>query len=354
MGSHEPTARTLAIRMASLLVPAAAGLCASAILLVDYLKPGPVFCDPDGGCARLKETAYAAWLGVPTPAYGVAGFLAIALLAMQRGAIARGFLALAATCAAVVGALLLSVQAGAHTWCPFCCVADVSSLLACAAAWWRATKEWEPPGAYSMRSAALVASVAPALVALSVGVVKAPRPAAASGVPRCIASELASGPPGKVTVVDFVDFECPFCRMAHAALSPVLAAHKDKVRLVRKQVPLERIHPHALDAARAACCGEQLGKGDEMADALFRAAPDQLTPDGCAKLAASLGLDPGTFRQCVQDPKTDARIQADQAAFKEAHGVGLPTLWIGDQKIEGAQPGDAFEKAIARAIEKRG
>jgi predicted DsbA family dithiol-disulfide isomerase len=66
-----------------------------------------------------------------------------------------------------------------------------------------------------------------------------------------------------------------------------------------------------------------------------------------------MGLDEAAFRKCMQDPGTEARIRADQAAFKAAQGHGLPTLWIGEEKIEGAAPGDELELAISRAIDRR-
>src|SRR6202000_3010387 len=116
-------------------------------------------------------------------------------------------------------------------------------------------------------------------------------------------------PPGEITVVDFVDFECPFCRMTNAELAPVLASHRARVRLVRRQVPLKS-HSHALDAARAACCGEQMGKGEAMADALFSAPVESLTREGCEKGAQSVGLPVDSYRACVSGPKTDGRIDA--------------------------------------------
>ena len=63
-------------------------------------------------------------------------------------------------------------------------------------------------------------------------------------VPAVIADEMRKTPRGKVTVIDFVDFECPFCRMTHTDLAPLLEARKDKVRIARKNVPL-RMHARA-------------------------------------------------------------------------------------------------------------
>ena len=168
-----------------------------------------------------------------------------------------------------------------------------------------------------------------------------------------IAREIAGTPPGKVTFVDFVDFECPYCRETHAEIAPIVFARRDHMRIVRKNVPLTRIHPHAMDAARAACCGETLGKGDAMADALFTAPVEELTPEGCAKIARSLGLDEQAFRACLTAAKTEARIKADSDDFKATHGHGLPTLWVDEERLEGAQEGAAVEKAIDRAIARK-
>ena len=155
-------------------------------------------------------------------------------------------------------------------------------------------------------------------------------------VPDVIRAEMARTPRGQVTVVDFVDFECPFCRLTQAELEPVLEAHKDRVRLVRRQVPLHS-HPHAHDAASAACCGEKLGKGNEMAAALFAADVEALTPAGCQKLAEQLGMPADPYKACVVDPSTDARIEADHGEFKSAGGYALPTIWIGRRQLVGAR-----------------
>jgi hypothetical protein len=70
------------------------------------------------------------------------------------------------------------------------------------------------------------------------------------------------------TIVEFVDFECPFCRRQQEALAPVLASFGPRVRVIRKNVPLS-FHEHARDAARAACCAEEQGRGEAVAAALF-------------------------------------------------------------------------------------
>jgi protein-disulfide isomerase/uncharacterized membrane protein len=340
----ESLARTLA-----LLVPVAVGLVASAILTVDYLRPAPVFCNPDAGCAALKQTVFASFLKVPTPIYGLVGFSALGVLAVQRGARARRLLFGVAAVAVFVAVGLVAVQAIAGVWCKFCLFADTSACAIFALALWRQFGEWDPPAALVPRAALAFAMMAPAIAApIAIGAFKKPM------IPDVIAREIAQTPPGEVTVIDFADFECPFCRMTHAVLQPLLAEHHARVRVVRKNVPLTRLHPHALDAARAACCGDKMGKGEAMADALFSAPVEQLTPEGCAKLATTLGLDEGAFRKCTSDPATDARIKDDEGSFKAAQGHGLPTLWINSEKIEGYKVDDTVQKTLEREIGTRG
>jgi predicted DsbA family dithiol-disulfide isomerase len=170
-------------------------------------------------------------------------------------------------------------------------------------------------------------------------------------VPPAIAAELERTPHGMVTIVDFVDFECPWCRAMNAELEPVVEAHKSQLRVVRKQVPL-RMHPHAMDAARAACCGEQLGSGDAMADELFKS--EDLTPAGCEKIAEKLGINLASYRKCVSDPSTDERIRSDSESFRSSKGHGLPTIWIGDQKLEGARERPVIEQAVTEALVRAG
>src|SRR5512140_236758 len=298
------------VRWGAMLAPVVVGLAASTSMLVDYMRPAPVFCGLDGGCGAVRNTAFAAFLGVPTPAWGLAGFLALALLVILRGKAARVSLLATALVAAGVAAFLLAVQAKLGQFCPYCVATDSSALVLLGLSFHRFFAGWDPPDARKFRASA--SSVVALAVAAPLGLSVMLKPK----VPGVIADELAKTPSGKITVVDFVDFECPFCRETHAELTPVLARHKDKIRLVRKHVPLSRIHPHAMEAARAACCGEGLGKGDELAERLMATPAEELTAEGCAKLAAEAGLDPARFSDCVKSPSTDARIKSDSDAFR--------------------------------------
>jgi len=343
----ERAARNL--RLAAILVPALIGLVASAMLLVDYVRPIPVFCEEGGGCDVVKRTAFA-WIGpVPTPAVGLFGFIVCAGLALARGPLVRLVLAMAASFGALFAVVLLSYQMQIGAYCIFCMFADVSMVALAAAAWWRVRSKWDVPAWSAESFASLGAIVLAVGVPLATGALRTPK----IEVPQVIVAERARTPKGQTTVVDFVDFECPFCRMTHEALAPLLEQRKDRLRIVRKQVPL-RMHPHAMDAARAACCGEKLGRGDAMTDALFKAPVDDLTPDGCEKIAQSVGLSLDAYKRCVSDPGTDARIKADTEEFRAAKAHGLPTIWIDDQRIEGAQPAEILKSVLDDALARAG
>jgi predicted DsbA family dithiol-disulfide isomerase/uncharacterized membrane protein len=323
------------------------GLFASAALLVDYIRPLPLFCSESGGCGQLRQSAYAHIGPLKTPMVGVIGYLTLASLTLARGPVARFLHLVAASFGACAGVYYLSLQFKLSTFCVYCMCVDLSSIALLGLVLLRVRLESDGFGRRG--SAAVGALFAAALVIPFVphALIKTP-------VPEVIAQEMKKTPPGQVTVVDFIDFECPYCRQTWTDFEPVLEKYRGKVRVVRKQVPLVTKHPHALTAARAACCAESMGQGDAMAARLISMPPDDLTEDGCAAAAQSLGLDEPAFRACMSSPTTQAQIDADGAEFKAAHGHALPTLWIGSQKIEGAEGPEALQKAMEKALEEVG
>ncbi len=358
-----PNGRAAALGQALIVVATATALAASAALLVDYVRPAAVFCDDAGaGCARLRATAFASVLGVPTPAAGLGAFAIMAALALLRSPRARlAHLGLAAA-GALIAAFLLSVQVRLATFCRFCIVVDVSAIVVFAGAMLRG--RGEPIGAAGegasepgwLRRGGVPAFLLAIALPLLFGFTR-PLPPRNDGSPDglwgMVEREIKATPTGQVTVVDFVDYECPFCRMTHETLSPVLAEHAADIRLVRRQVPLRTIHPHAMDAAKAACCGEKLGIDKAMTEALFTAPVEELTPTGCEKLAVKSGADAAAFRACFADPAIAARVEAEIGEFKAAGGRSLPTVWIDETKFVGAQDGATFRRAIERALEAK-
>lgn len=308
------------------------GLAASAASLADSLEAAPAFC-AESGCAAVRTSAWAKPLGVPLPVVGIAFFSSLLAFSLFDFARARRAVAIAGAVGAIGLVGLQAFVIGA--WCKLCLVADLSALSIGVLA--LMPRAWSPlPRALAFGAGALGTLAIAAPLALSGGTPPAPpAPPAGAGVPAVIAREQVAG---RVTIVDFIDFECPFCRMLHgrltAAIDQATKAGVD-VRVVRKMVPLAK-HPGALPAAIAWCCATNQGKGDAMAEALIAAPTSSLTTDGCEKLAAQIGCDMDRYRRDAASPATKARIDRDVADARAA-GVGsLPTVYIGATPFVGA------------------
>ena len=316
------------------------GFGASLASSIDYVAAQPTFC-AESGCATVRASAWAHPLGVPMPLVGLAFFAAMIALSFVARPRLRVALALGGAAWAIA---LIAIQAFViGAWCKLCMIADpIAIALALTIV----------AGARTVKPSLRVAALAlPALAALPLAFAllgHAPPPPVAPGTPDVIAREQR---PGVATVVDFVDFECPFCRKFAPVLDAAVVAAKVPVRVVRKMTPLH-MHPHALTAALAWCCADAQGKGDAMATALFAAPVDQLTPEGCENIAVGLGCDRERYRATLADPATRERVVHDTADAKAAGVRGLPTLFIGDTGFGGADHDRAeLTAAIARSIQ---
>jgi predicted DsbA family dithiol-disulfide isomerase/uncharacterized membrane protein len=309
----------------------------AAALLIDYLRPLPSFCDVGSGCDQVRLSRYSAVLGIPLPLIGVTGLAAWMTLSLLSSTWARSLTRALALVAGISTVVLLVVQAFViKVFCKLCVTVDIATIVAACAALLAA-----PPDPATTRAprwlwpAAMVISlVLPALWAIV-----QPSPP----VPREIAGLWV---PGKINVVEFADFQCPYCRKLHPLMTQVLEEYEGRVHFVRLNMPLPS-HSQSRGAARAYCCAEDQGKGPDMADALFKS--ETLTPEACEKLAQSLGLSLPEFRACVASSSTDARIDDEIARVKSAGLAGLPTVWVGDQVLVGLQPIEKLEDAFAEA-----
>jgi protein-disulfide isomerase len=174
-------------------------------------------------------------------------------------------------------------------------------------------------------------------------------PAARTGVSVPLRpDDPARGPSGaKVTVVEFSDFQCPFCSRAEPAVKALEQAHAQDVRVVWKHLPLG-FHQNARPAALAAEAARQQGKFWEMHDKLF-AAQSALSDATYAKAAAELGLDLGRFKVSLASPETARRVDADAAAAGAAGVSGTPSFVVNGELVVGS---GGLEAAVGRALEK--
>jgi protein-disulfide isomerase len=147
-----------------------------------------------------------------------------------------------------------------------------------------------------------------------------------------------------VTIVEFADFQCPFCRAAESSLKEVHQKYGDQVKLVYMDFPLS-FHSHAMDAARAARCAADQDKFWQFHDALFL---DQkkLAPDNLKQTAAKIGLDSNKFNSCIASDKHDAAIRRDIAEGNSLGVTGTPTFFINGRELMGAQPPAKFNEVI--------
>lgn len=151
-----------------------------------------------------------------------------------------------------------------------------------------------------------------------------------------------------ITIVEFSDFQCPFCRRVQPTLARVQQKYGDKIRWSFKDLPLLSIHPEAQKAAEAARCAGDQGKFWEYRAAMFDSTT--INAELHTKTAESLGLDQDEFSSCLE---TDKHADAVAADLKEASGLGLsgtPAFLINGVMLSGAQPYEAFEKVIEQEL----
>lgn len=150
----------------------------------------------------------------------------------------------------------------------------------------------------------------------------------------------------RVTVVEFSDFQCPFCSRGKATMEELRKLYPNDVKVVFKHLPLE-FHPQAMPAAKAANAAGKQGKFWEMHDLLFQNQKD-LTPELYTKLATQLGLNIDKFNKDMEDPENEKSIKADMEIAR-ANGIsGTPGFFVNGVAVRGAYPIDHFKRIVDR------
>jgi protein-disulfide isomerase len=147
-----------------------------------------------------------------------------------------------------------------------------------------------------------------------------------------------------ITIVEFTDFQCPFCRSSENTVKQIRTKYGDKVRLVHMDFPLS-FHSHALDAAKAARCANDQNKFWQFHDSLF-ANQGKLSPADLKQTAKTLGLNSTEFDACFDKAKHEDEIKKDLAAGEKLGVDGTPAFFIDGRPIVGAQPLPQFEQII--------
>ena len=194
-----------------------------------------------------------------------------------------------------------------------------------------------------------------------------PAPVAAPAPPRddrvtlaAVSGYMVGRPDAPLTLVEFTDLQCPFCKKFHAETYDELKRNyidTGKLRFVTRDLPLESMHPQAMRAALASRCAGEQGKFWELRRALVL--EPSLSPESIAASAGKLGLDMRALQKCIDERRFEADIRKDVQEAESLGISGTPTFVVGRTsagpmqgvKLVGAQPYAAFDAKLRQWLE---
>jgi protein-disulfide isomerase len=169
-----------------------------------------------------------------------------------------------------------------------------------------------------------------------------------------VAGSPSEGPASApVTLVEFSDFQCPYCANLFRTLHEILSKYGAQVRLVYKNFPLRQIHPNAEKAAEAGLCAADQGQFWQMHDLMFQT-QDQLSEEDLKAKAAQLKLDAEAFNQCLGSGKNAGKVNQDLFTGAKLGVSGTPVLFINGRFVSGAVPFEDIAKIVDEELKLRG
>jgi len=163
------------------------------------------------------------------------------------------------------------------------------------------------------------------------------------------AGQWIGNPNAPIRIVEFSDFQCPFCAKTHPVVEAVQRRHPDRVAVLYRHFPLDPIHPYARQAAQASECAAAQGRFAEFSSALF-AQQDSIGEKPWARFAAETGVgDAPAFDRCVKDTKIAANVERDALAGRETKVEVTPTLVINGTLHPGAVTEAELERLVTEA-----
>jgi len=151
-----------------------------------------------------------------------------------------------------------------------------------------------------------------------------------------------------VTLVEFSDFQCPFCARFVPTLKQIEAAYGDRVKIVYRQYPIASLHPNAFKAAEASLCAHEQGKFWQIHDLMFQEQA-QLSVRELKVMANRLGMDQAKFDSCLDSGRYAEQVQNDLAEGSRAGMTGTPALFVNGIEIPG---GAVPYETVARALDR--
>ncbi len=155
----------------------------------------------------------------------------------------------------------------------------------------------------------------------------------------------------KVTLIEYSDFQCPFCGRFLPTVQQIIKEYGNKVRFVYRHFPLNSIHPMAQKAAEASECASEQGKFWEFHDLAF-ANQASLSLENLKVWATQLGLNAGKFNTCLDSGKYATRVQADLTEGEQKGVSGTPATFVNGQLVSGALPFEAMKQIIDQELAK--
>ena len=175
-------------------------------------------------------------------------------------------------------------------------------------------------------------------------------------LPKVTEADIKSGPAdSKVTMIEFSDFQCPYCKAFHATIRQALSEYGDKMFFVFKHFPLSNIHPQALPAALASECANEQGKFLPYADKLFEKQADWGKAKDTQLLktyATQLGMNTSQFGNCLDSKKYQSKVDADLSEGQNFGISGTPDVFVNSQFQNGAIDYPTLKKMIDDELAK--
>lgn len=195
----------------------------------------------------------------------------------------------------------------------------------------------------------------PASVNLSAPVQQVPQPQVPQDVPRYNVSvdddPVLGAEDAPVTIIEFSDYECPFCTKFHnQVFGQLMEEYGSQVRFVYRDFPLTSIHAEAFPAAEAANCAGEQGNYWGFHDQLFKGGPEALSAEAYINYAEELALDMAAFQECVDTRRFQAEVQADLDYAVQLGVRSTPTFFINGIAVVGAQPYEVFQQVIENEL----
>ena len=340
-------------------------------------------------CETVARSPYSVFLGAPVSVWGIFGYLLISFFAVwglkrQRwhDRFPVGILTFLVSAALTAAGILAFISfTRIDSLCLFCMTLyGINTIMSVIVVSYLIHARINPCGALIadivafFRKPAILAAIAVPVIAAAAGVILGITPywqhVGWREIPKLKTGVDENGfhwtgaENPILTVVEYSDYQCPFCRKAHKDLRLLAAEYPDEVRLIHRHMPLDNacnaeierpFHEYACKFSKAAECAGEQHMFWAMNDALFSIQDTMKAGDVDVEiLAVELGLDRSSFKECMARPGVPPKMKKDMAAAAKLEIKGTPTFFVGAQSYEGRIPEAVFRKLVENARKASG